>query len=272
MSNEITKVERKSQALTMKWDYDTFLSLGRVNFQMLGKAQIEIVRILYRANKELSQQGFRSDKKLYKNDTTLRQMSQSSELHTFKDFCESIGIVKRTAERWLEAYDAENDRLMTSSEVREMKAREQKQAQDELFGSIHARRASGEPEYKPNGWTDIDELMYERWLESKGYKKAPDVRISEYPVINKYGQFGLFTDEYLDSIARSCIDEVAGDKAIKFSNLCDRYKSEIPKGIQPRDVMRIPVMVRVALNKLPAEARKESARIVAEVILAEEVQ
>lgn len=274
MADEMTKTEDKSQILTLKWDYDTFLTLGKTHFKMLGRAQIELVRILYRAKKELSQQGFRSDKKLYKNNITSCNLARSSDqLHSFEEFCNAVGIAKRTAYFWLEAYDAENDRLMTPEEVKDIKRKALLDAQESRFSAVHDKRSGGEPDYKPEGWTDLEEVMYEQWLVSKGYKQAPNVSLVQNtpPIINKYGQFGLFTDDYLDSISKGCIEKTNGDNAIEFSNLCDRYEKEVPKGLQPRDVMRIPIMVKVALEKLPAEARKDSARLVAEVILAEEV-
>ena len=273
MPDEITKIEEKSPVLTSKWNYDSFVALGKANFKLLGRAQIELIRVLYRANMELSQAGFRSDKKLYKNDITSSQMGQGSEpIHTFREFCEEIGISKTTAYRWLEAYDSEHDRLYTPMELRQLKESAKESAEDKRFFEVHEHRANGEPNWKPADWDKMDEIVYEQWLERKGYKKSPDIKLAPQlpPMVNKYGQFGLFSADYLDSLNSGCIRETQGDGAIKFSNLCDKYEKSVPKGIQPRDVMRIPVMVKVALENLPAEARKESARLVAEIILAEE--
>ena len=48
--------------------------------------------------------------------------------------------------------------------------------------------------------------------------------------------------------------------------MTERYKSRVPKGIEPNNVLRIPVMVRGAIAQLPAEARKDATILVANIL------
>ena len=178
-----------------------------------------------------------------------------------------IGISRATGYRAVASYNADEDRLYTKDELKAMA----EEAWEACCLEIHEHRANGEPEWKPNErWGTADELRYEQWLVDRGFlvRQGPDPSMLQYrnPAHDAYLSSGPFSFEFIDSIGRYCNEETQGEGAIRYYDMCQRWKSRVPKGIEPNKVLRIPVMVKGAIAQLPKEARKDATILVANIL------
>lgn len=262
--------KEKSEALTMQSSYKNFVDYGRLLIGRIERNQLELARLCYRANQELADTpGYRSDlaKKAISSSEmqTLSHMRQGSEPKTFKDFCEDIGISRATGYRAVASYNPKEDRLYTKEEMKQMA----EDAWNAVCTEIHNHRINGEPGWKPDNWNETLEFRYDTWLIQHGFKR-PEVNPS---ILNGaklpsagYPSSGPFAFSFIDSIGHYCVEETSGDGADRFYKMTERYKSRVPKGIEPNNVLRIPVMVRGAIAQLPAEARKDATILVANIL------
>ena len=260
-SNAIEKKE-KSEALTMQASYKNFVEYGKVLIGRIERNQLELARLCYRANQEFGGQGKRNDLV----SANLSTGGQVANIHTFRSFCSDIGISKSYGYKVIAAYNAADDRLYTKEEMKEMVA----EAWDSLCRDIHHHRTHGEPLWKPEKWNDTLEFRYEQWLEMHGYKPRMKVDPS---ILNDagffqtgYPSFGPFTFEFLDTVGHYCLAETSGENAIRYFNMCERWKSRLPSGVKPQEVFRIPVLVKGAIAQLPPESRKAATILVANIL------
>ena len=261
------------KGLTTQWTYDSAVNQLKPLVAGWQKKTLEIVRLLYRANQEISNSGYRSDiKNMYRSTVTTsgqlsrgyNEASASEEPKTWEQFCIDVGIEKRTANRWLALYDPDEDRLLSTEEAKERALA----IRDALFEDVRNHRIS-QPDWKPERWNDRLESQYKIWLIEKGYDELPE---PEYygplpPSSDEIyiGEFGTFNRTYFDDIAIRVAKRTRGDGAIRFSTLVDRVGKRVPKGIEARFVARIPEMALAGLEEFPPETRKEIAILCAEV-------
>lgn len=262
--------KEKSEALTMQSSYKNFVDYGRLLIGRIERNQLELARLCYRANQELANTpGYRSDlaKKAISSSEmqTLSTSGLGSEPKTYKDFCADIGISKSYGYKILSIYNSEEDRLYTKEEMKQMA----EDAWNAVCTEIHNHRINGEPGWKPDNWNETLEFRYDTWLIQHGFKR-PEVNPS---ILNGaklpsagYPSSGPFAFSFIDSIGHYCVEETSGDGAARFFKMTERYKSRVPKGIEPNNVLRIPVMVRGAIAQLPAEARKDATILVANIL------
>ena len=262
--------KEKSEALTMQPSYKNFVDYGRLLIGRIERNQLELARLCYRANQELADTpGYRSDlaKKAISSSEmqTLSTSGLGSGPKTYKDFCADIGISKSYGYKILSIYNSEEDRLYTKEEMKQMA----EEAWNAVCTEIHNHRINGEPGWKPDNWNETLEFRYDTWLIQHGFKR-PEVNPS---ILNGaklpsagYPSSGPFAFSFIDSIGHYCVEETSGDGADRFYKMTERYKSRVPKGIEPNNVLRIPVMVRGAIAQLPAEARKDATILVANIL------
>lgn len=264
-----------SNALEKPWSYDDAVAELKPKIVNWQKRTLEIVRLLAKANKELSRPGYRSDR----DDSSQVSLPTSTQLSrgceenitqespkTWQQFCEDVGIPKATANRWLALYDAEEDRLLTSEEF---KARALA-IRDELFETVRSHRYSGEPEWTPEKWSPKLETQYRTWLIEKGYDRIeikPDYygQALEDDGMEGLYEFGMFSRSYIFDIGVRATRRMSGDGAIRADNAIQRYKARIPAGIETRDMMRIPELGLAALELFPEEKRRQVAILAAEI-------
>lgn len=264
-----------SNALEKPWSYDDAVAELKPKIVTWQKRTLEIVRLLVKANKELSRSGYRSDR----DDSSQVSLPTSGQLSqgckeniiseppkTWEQFCDDIGLNKRTANRWLALYDAEEDRLLTSDEF---KARALA-IRDELFETVRSHRYSGEPEWTPEKWSPKLETQYRTWLIEKGYDRIeikPDYygQALEDDGMEGLYEFGMFSRSYIFDIGVRATRRMSGDGAIRADNAIQRYKARIPAGIETRDMMRIPELGLAALELFPEEKRRQVAILAAEI-------
>ena len=272
LNGDVEKADKEGRRiLSVPFSYDKFIIYGKNIQKRTLQDDLNLARLLYRANQELGDTpGYRSDlaKKAVSGPDmqTLSHVRQGSGAKTFKDFCKDLDISRATAYRAIAAYNAAEDRLYTKEEMKEMVA----EAWDSLCRDIHHRRTHGDPLWKPEKWNDTLEFRYEQWLEAHGYKPRMKVDPS---ILNDagffqtgYPSFGPFTFEFLDTVGHYCLAETSGENAIRYFNMCERWKSRLPSGVKPQEVFRIPVLVKGAIAQLPPESRKAATILVANIL------
>lgn len=275
--NELTLINLKSlikegqmkkvvETLIKDFDYEKAVSELREKVVDWSKKTLICARSLYVANHCLSASGTRTD--LVPNGTGLPDKQPK----TFRQFCEAVGIPKTTAYNWLACYDPEADYLFEAEEVKKFQLEET----EALFSDIYKHRQKDKsyiPEsfnykwLKIDKWSDKLEDKYNVWLYEKGYISVnPHIQIPQLPQVDKYGQYGLWTDEYLDSLVVKCREETSGEKAEGFYRTWSKYEQKLPKGVPAQDVMRVSAIAKASLSGLDETQRKETARILAEII------
>ena len=161
---------RKLRKAIKEWNYEVAVQQLKPMISDLRKRTVDVVRLLYRANKELAAQGFRTDLIEKLNNPTSTQMNRSEIPKTWEQFCEEIGVPKPTANRWLALYDPDEDRLLSTEEAKERALA----IRDALFEDVRAHRTSGQPDWRPERWNDRLESQYKIWLIEKGYDELPE--------------------------------------------------------------------------------------------------
>lgn len=265
---------RKTLAKT--WDYDSAVAELKPLVVSWQKKTLEIVRLLYRANQELSSQGFRSDlnEECKVSLPTSGQMSRGCEVsstpnsdpRTWEAFCEEVGLEKRTANRWLALYDAKEDRLLTKDEAKERAL----QIRDALFEDVRRHRNAGEEDWEPEKWSQSLENQYQAWLVEKGYSRIQidphyyDKLVGPEEEDDGLYDFGIMSRSFIHDIGVRATKRMSGDNAVKFDTTARRYSARIPSGVNPHEVMRIPELGMAALELFPPETRRQIAIVAAE--------
>lgn len=261
-------MKKTVESLITNWNYDEAISDLKARVEDWGKRTLICARALYVANVCLKAPGTRTD--LVPNGT--KSIEESPK--TFEQFCKAVGIPKRTAYNWLACYDPEKDYLFEVEEVKGFI----KDEMESLFEDVykHRQKEAGwipaaislKWAKKVKAWTDKLEDEYNMWLYEKGYITVnPHIQIPQLPQVDKYGQYGLWTDEYLDSLVVKCMEETSGEKAESFYKTWTKYEKKIPKGVSTQDVMRVSAIAKASLRGLDETQRKETARVLAEMII-----
>ena len=276
---------KRLEQLESGWSYDNAIERVKPMVANWAKKTLEVARELYVAHKELSNQGYRSD--LIKitsaksgnnlelcDPLTSGQMDRSYDIRSVSDFCSAVGIAMTTAKRWLALYDPDKDYLLTTEEYKDARTKEL----DDFYESVRKNRekiAGFIPEPKDINlkwnrnivaWTEAVEGRFQMWLVEKGYKDLDDSKLiaPPNPLMDEYGQYGLFGFDYLDSLAKKCTQCVSPED---FYRLTTEYGGRLPKGVDSRDILRIPVIVKAEFDDLDEFQRKETARVLSEIIL-----
>ena len=289
------------EKLEAEWSYKEAVERVKPMVVNWAKKTLDVARELYIANKKLSNSGYRSDLTSSQmrrgsgtqGDLTLCNFARSSEdvtaltccmdtigssniVHTFKEFCATVGISYNTANRWLALFDPDKDYLLTTEEYKDERTKEL----DSFYESVRKKRekiAGYIPESKDinlrwnrniTSWTDTVEGRFQAWLVDKGYKDLdPSKLLPAAPASEDYDEFGLFGFEYLDSLAKKCTKKVSGEGAKEYLNMTKEYGPRIPKGVDTRNILRIPVIVEAEFDDLDTFQKKETAKVLSEIIL-----
>ena len=289
------------EKLEAEWSYDSAVEKLKPMVINWAKKTLEVARELYIANKKLSNSGYRSDLispqmrrgsgelddltcahlsigSSESDGVTLSICGQGSNEQpcTFKDFCDAVGIPYSTARRWLVLYDPDKDYLLTTEEYKDERTKEL----DAFYESVRKKRekiAGYIPEAKDinlkwnrniTSWTDTMEGRFQAWLVDKGYEDLdPTKLLPAAPAFEDYDEFGLFGFEYLDSLAKKCTKKVSGEGAKEYLNMIKEYGPRIPRGVNTRNILRIPVIVEAEFDDLDTFQKKETAKVLSEIIL-----
>lgn len=287
------------EKLEAEWSYKEAVERVKPMVVNWAKKTLEVARELYIANKALSHHGVRTDLISTKfgqsvqnengltsckfarsseaeEDLTFGNFAAGSDIKTFKDFCMAIGLSIRTAQSWLVLYDPDKDYLLTTEEYKDERTKEL----DSFYESVRKKRekiAGYIPEAKDinlkwnrniTSWTDTMEGRFQAWLVDKGYEDLdPSKLLPAAPASEDYDEFGLFGFEYLDSLAKKCTKKVSGEGAKEYLNMIKEYGPRIPRGVNTRNILRIPVIVEAEFDDLDTFQKKETAKVLSEIIL-----
>ena len=289
------------EQLEKEWSFDSAVERIKPMAESWAKKTYEIARELYIANKKLSNSGYRSDLKELTSaksgqgsgaltscksaqgseeangeTSSMCRQGYDDQFYTFKDFCEAVKVPYRTAQKWISLYDPDKDYLLTTEEYKDERTKEL----DSFYESVRKKRekiAGYIPEAKDinlkwnrniTSWTDTVEGRFQAWLVDKGYKDLdPSKLLPAAPASEDYDEFGLFGFEYLDSLAKKCTKKVSGEGAKEYLNMTKEYGPRIPKGVDTRNILRIPVIVEAEFDDLDTFQKKETAKVLSEIIL-----
>ncbi len=258
------------------WDYEGSVKAAKKHLAALQKSNLELVRELYIAKKNLLNPGYRSDR-TSGNFARGLQMApriegfggQSSECmpqypevmpvayYTWENYCEAIGLAKRTADHWLSLYDPEEDRLLTVEEFKARRILEFKELIKQLEASV------GKPiDWRPEGWSTACENYYK--------DKLKDRKLIEIAQRDHFDQLELFNQEYLNSLVGR-FDAASPEEILEFGRLCEDLKPYAVKAVPVQKQARVVKLVEVALAEFQPAVRADVARFVAETIMRREI-
>jgi hypothetical protein len=238
------KEEKAIEKAMEPWSYEKSVAIAKHHFNMSEKYKLDLVRELYAARMTLSNQG-------YRGDLTSGQMSGSP--YSWESYCEAVGIVRRTAERWITLYDVKADCLIS---VEEFKARKLL----EFEGLIKQLEASvGRPaDWRPEGWCTACENYYQSKMKQKKYLEIAQRQV--------FDQAELFNREYLSSLSDR-FDVASPEEILEFGRLCEDMKPYAVKAVPVPKQVRVVKLVEAALAEFQPSVRKDVARFVAEMII-----
>ena len=278
-------MESQLKKLMTDWDYDKAVALARPIADDWKKCTVEMARILYVANQNLSCKGFRSDL-ADKNEITTNgnvaegckenlstnctcALGSANKTPTWEDFCIEIGLPLRTAYQWLACYDPDKDLLLTRSEYKEARQLEL----TTLYEDVYAKRKKDEgyvPEKLSLKWnrkqTKWSETKFQKWVAEKEQTVQGEAIVDLVPDrYSKVTRFGLWTIDYMMELRDSCEELTSGARARRFSDLVNAYAPKMPKSIDSRSFMRAAVLVEGVLSSLPQADRDYCRALLADL-------
>ena len=183
-------------------------------------------------------------------------MSQGSK--TWEEYCEAVGIVKRTADRWLALYDPKADKLLTVDEFKARKTMEFENLIKQLEASV------GKPiDWRPDGWSTACENYYNTKLKQR--------KLLEIAQRTSFDQAELFNREYLASLSDR-FDVASPQEILEFGRLCEDLKPYAAKEVPVPKQVRVIKLVEAALSEFQPAVREKVAKFVAETIIRMEVK
>lgn len=278
-------MESQLKKLMTDWDYEKAVALARPIAEDWKKRTVEMARILYVANQNLSWPGFRSDAKSKVSlptsgnialgckadlSTTCQVAGSVEKPKTWEDFCIEIGLPLRTAKDWLACYDPDKDLLLTRSEYKEARQLEL----TTLYEDVYAKRKKDEgyvPENLSLKWnrkqTKWSETKFQKWVAEK--EQTVQGEAIANLVSDRYSQvtrFGLWTLDYMMELRDRCEELTSGARARRFSDLVNTYAPKMPKSIDSRSFMRAAVLVEGILSSLPQADRDYCRALLADLL------
>lgn len=228
------------------WNFAKAVSICKPMVSAYQKLELNLLKELYSAREALANSGFRSD-------LTSGQMSQGSP-NTWEAFCDQIGLLKRTANRWLFLYDHQNDCLLEPEEARSRRD----QMLEQMFRQIQAH-AKKDPSWRPEDWTAPFERAYQKWLgelktlnaiEQKGYEQAE-----------------MFSREYLRVLAQQMQEDPSPEEMMYQEELCVKYEKVVTPLVRVEQQISIARIVEKSMEMFPSNARPAVARSVAKIVM-----
>lgn len=242
----MTKEKSPALAEVKPWNYEESVSVAKHFYEALQKNHLDLVRELHAANLALSNPGYRSD-------LTSGQMSRGPQLRTWEGYCEAVGIIKRTADRWLQLYDHKEDRLLSMDEFKARLVMGFEELIKELEGSV------GKPiDWRPDGWSVACERYYTQKIKER---KLLDIAQRDH-----FDQLELFNREYLASLSDR-LDVASPEEILEFGRLCEDLRPFAVKEVPVPKQVRVVKLVEAALSEFQPAVRDKVARFVAETIM-----
>lgn len=245
MSVEKSVVQNKAQS----WDYYESVTKTKGLVEGLRKRTVELVRELYIANKILSNSGFRTDlSKNYLGTNVPRLYAL-----TWEQYCNDIGLEKRTANRWLLLYVPSEDRMLTPEEYKEKVQKEW----DALIAQLNPKF----PGWRPVGWNAQVEAYYQKQLKIKALNELAAQPVqSPQPLLFDTSFYtdagGIFSEPTQQDILHFHDLKVSAEKG--------RYTAP---GQKTTDQVRTLYFVEKLLKQFDPQSRRDVAKAIADMIL-----
>lgn len=240
----------KDLQLLKPWNYEESVKTARELVSSFKKVSLDLVKELYSAREALSNSGYRSDL-----DDNL--VPNGTRLLTFEDFLEDIGIARRTAYNWLALYVPEEERLLTTEEMKERIEERYLELKAELTAHI------GDPAWRPEGWIKAFESRYQKELHDRKLDLIAQANSFDY--VDEGGQFWLFDQPYLETLSER-ISSYNTD-LVAYQKLCTTYQKDARKDVDIRKQVSIFQLTKAALEDISEIARPEVTRFVAELLI-----
>lgn len=238
MENELKVLE--------PWNYEKSVERAKCLVSTFRKVSLDLVRELYVARHALEPQ-------------------ERSAVGTFvptvqswESYCNNIGLVKRTADRWLALYLPDQDRLLTVEEAKELLEQRYQGLRQLVVEHI------GESSWRPEGWIKAFETRYQKELhEAQLNRIAMADSFDQY--IDEGGQIWLFDQPYLETLAERIGSYNADPRT--YMRLCKAYEKDTTKVVPIQKQVSIFQLAKAALEDISDAARPEVTRFVAELLM-----
>lgn len=242
------------------WDYCESVTKTKSLVDGLKKRTLELVRELYIAREKMSCHGFRTDKNCISDTsnadfgTNVPKLSPLTEKpHTWEQYCDDIGLDKRTANRWLLLYVPAEDRMLTPEEYKEKVI----QSWEVLIAKLNPKF----PNWRPAGWNQQVEAYYQKQLKIKALNElaaqpvqAPQPFLFDTSFYTDAG--GIFSEPTQEDILHFHDLKVSAEKG--------RYTAP---GQKTTDQVRTLYFIERLLKVYGSEDRKDVAKAIADMIL-----
>ncbi|AEC02053.1 hypothetical protein [Parasphaerochaeta coccoides] len=230
----------KELATTVKaWDYATAVTTGKNLVTLYNRVTLDLVREIYAAREALAKSGTRTD---------LTSRQDVARLSPWEQYCEDIGLSLRTAQRWLKFYLPEENRLLTSEEL--------KAIQIEEFEALIKQLKPTFPEWRPDGWTAACEQYYREKM--KGQK------LLDISKRKRFEQLDLFDAAYYETLT-SRITFASADDVVHFAEIQKKIEPVAYPGIPVNKQAHAFLVVEKMLQDFPEGERKHVAKALADM-------
>ena len=231
------------------WNYQKSVETAKSLVKSFRKIGLDLVRELYAAHEALSNPGFRSDL-----GTNVPRLNPQ----TWEQYCNDIGLIKRTADRWLALYIPDEDRLLTVEEAKDLLEQRYQELRKLVVEHI------GDPSWRPEGWIKAFETRYQNELRAAELERiAMADEFDNY--IDEGGQIWLFDQPYLETLAERIRSYNVNTASYKI--LCETFENESQKDVNIRKQMSIFQLTKAALKDISEAARPGVTRFVAEMLM-----
>lgn len=242
------------------WNYEKSVERTKNLVSAFKKVSLDLVRELYAAHDALSCQGYRSDRNRIIDASNANFGTNVPRLspQTWEQYCDDIGLVKRTADRWLALYIPQEDRLLTVEEAKDLLEQRYQELRQLVVEHI------GDSSWRPEGWIKPFETRYQKELhEAQLNRIAMADRFDNY--MEEGGQIWLFDQPYLETLAERIGSYNADPRT--YMRLCKAYEKDTTKVVPIQKQVSIFQLTKAALEDISDAARPEVTRFVAELLM-----
>ena len=232
---------QKSNELTtnrLNWNYETSVEVAKKHVKLLKRRTLELVRELYAAHENLDP----------RERTATGQFCPMGK--SWQNYCDDIGLSKRTANSWLALYLPDEDRLMTTEEF--------KQRLIDSYEALIAQLDMRYPSFRPEGWNDRVEAYWQKKQKLMQLQQLAARPVSE--IVDP--QPSLFDDSFLDSLKVPSSEEI-----VRFGQLKSKAESYVVPGVDEHQQIKALSFIEATVRQFPAQSRRDIIRSLASMML-----
>lgn len=141
----------------MSWNLEEAINRCSENFHSFQKSAALLAKDLYIAHEVLAVRG--------------GNRTDDAPVFTWTDFCDAVGISRKTAALWMKLYDPIEDRVRTPEEIKPLKTINPAVLEDGHEARVAHAMATGE---RLAGWTQEDEKEYKKRKANEHFAELAD--------------------------------------------------------------------------------------------------